>query len=269
MLTYLRRLVAQTFYQAESDSIQVTGNSRSPDLKLLFICTYTALGLTFIHYFMDVSFTLGFLKSVRATDLASRFETGMYRSGHAQLWRLAWWAFLIISVYAVIPMLVTCYVFQEKLSNYGLKFRGAFKDIRLYFAMLGVMIPLVLYFSTTKSFQARYPFYDLKPGEPLFPDFIIWELLYFLQFFSLEFFFRGFMLHGMKNRFGFYSVFIMTIPYCMIHFGKPFPETLAAIIAGVVLGILSLKSRSIWLGVLIHYSVALTMDLCALWHKTR
>ena len=75
------------------------------------------------------------------------------------------------------------------------------------------------------------------------------------------------MLHGNKKRFGFYSILVMTIPYCMIHFGKPLPETLAAIIAGVVLGVLSLKSNSIWLGVAIHFSVAITMDFCSLWQS--
>ena len=59
----------------------------------------------------------------------------------------------------------------------------------------------------------------------------------------------------------------MTIPYCMIHFGKPMPEAIAAILAGIILGTLSLKSKNIWLGVLIHCSVALTMDLCSLWQK--
>jgi hypothetical protein len=53
----------------------------------------------------------------------------------------------------------------------------------------------------------------------------------------------------------------------MIHFGKPFGETIAAIIAGIVLCTLSLKSRSIVLGVLIHYTVAITMDLFALWRE--
>jgi membrane protease YdiL (CAAX protease family) len=95
----------------------------------------------------------------------------------------------------------------------------------------------------------------------------MWEALYLLQFISLEFFFRGFMVHGMKHRFGIYSVLVMTIPYCMIHFGKPLPETIAAIVAGIVLGTLSLKSRSILLGVCIHYSVGLMMDLAALWQK--
>jgi membrane protease YdiL (CAAX protease family) len=75
------------------------------------------------------------------------------------------------------------------------------------------------------------------------------------------------MVHGLKKRFGFYSIIIMTIPYCMIHFGKPMPETIAAIFAGLILGTFSMKSNSIWLGIAIHYSVAITMDLSALWQK--
>ena len=129
------------------------------------------------------------------------------------------------------------------------------------------MIPLVLYFSCTPSFQARYPFLKIPAGGHLYPDLWKWELLYCLQFFALEFFFRGFILFGLRPRFGFYSVFIMTIPYCMIHFGKPLPETLAAIIAGIVLGCLSLKNKSVLMGFLIHISVGLSMDLASLWQK--
>jgi hypothetical protein len=46
-------------------------------------------------------------------------------------------------------------------------------------------------------------------------------------------------------------------------------ETLVAIIAGVVLGALSLKNRSVWLGAAIHVAVALSMDTLALWHAGR
>ena len=75
------------------------------------------------------------------------------------------------------------------------------------------------------------------------------------------------MVHSLKKQFGFYSVFIMMIPYCMIHFVKPFPETVGAIFAGIILGALSLKSNSIWLGVLLHFSVALSMDITSLMHQ--
>ena len=49
-----------------------------------------------------------------------------------------------------------------------------------------------------------------------------------MQFWSLEAFFRGFFIFGLRRRFGYYSVIIMTIPYCMIHFNKPITETLGA-----------------------------------------
>ena len=58
-----------------------------------------------------------------------------------------------------------------------------------------------------------------------------------------------------------------SVPYCMIHYGKPMPETFSAIGAGIVLGLMSLKTRSIWLGAVLHVAVALSMDLLALWHK--
>ena len=121
--------------------------------------------------------------------------------------------------------------------------------------------------SKTQSFQLRYPFYNLQEGEKLFPSFWIWQTLYFIQFIGVEFFFRGFLLHGTKHRFGFYSIFFMVVPYCMIHFGKPMAETISAIVAGIALGILSLKSKSIVPGILIHYSVAIIMDFLALYHK--
>ena len=133
--------------------------------------------------------------------------------------------------------------------------------------MLAIMFPLIIYFSGTKGFLATYPFYKPGEDESLYPNFIIWESFYFLQFVALEFFFRGFILHGTKERFGFYAIFVMMIPYCMIHFDKPMMETLAAIIAGIVLGIMSLRSKSIWMGVFIHCCVALTMDLCVLYRK--
>jgi len=41
-----------------------------------------------------------------------------------------------------------------------------------------------------------------------------------------------------------------------------------SIFAGIVLGTLAMATRSIWCGVLIHVSVAWTMDCLALMHTT-
>ncbi len=64
----------------------------------------------------------------------------------------------------------------------------------------------------------------------------VWWALYFLQFCALEFFFRGFLLHGIAPRLGWASIFAMALPYNMLHYGKPMPEALAAIVGGIALG---------------------------------
>jgi membrane protease YdiL (CAAX protease family) len=56
----------------------------------------------------------------------------------------------------------------------------------------------------------------------------------------------------------------MCVPYLMIHFPKPWPEAAGAILFGLFLGILALRSRTIWGGVAVHMTVAASMDFAAL-----
>jgi membrane protease YdiL (CAAX protease family) len=53
----------------------------------------------------------------------------------------------------------------------------------------------------------------------------------------------------------------------MIHFSKPLPECIGSIFAGFILGWLSYKSKSIWGGVFLHVSVAISMDLLSALHQ--
>ena len=50
----------------------------------------------------------------------------------------------------------------------------------------------------------------------------------------------------------------------MIHYGKPYLETSGALVAGVALGSLAMRTRSIYSGFLVHVTVALAMDLVTL-----
>ncbi|MEI6123339.1 MAG: CPBP family intramembrane glutamic endopeptidase [Bacteroidota bacterium] len=210
---------------------------------------------------------LEFLKKHGFAALSDKISFYIKSQVNNQLFSLAYWVFIILIFYIGLPLLLIKFVFKEKLSNYGFAVGNLFKDYKIYLLFFGFMVPIIIFFSTTDSFQSRYPFYRLSGNETLWPNFWTWQILYFFQFIAVEFFFRGFLVHGLKKQFGYYSILIMTIPYCMIHFGKPFPETIAAIIAGIVLGTLSLKSRTILMGVAIHYTVALSMDLSALWQK--
>jgi membrane protease YdiL (CAAX protease family) len=251
-------IFVETFYKTEQEK----ESSLKFDKKLLVLFLTTAFSLIFIQYIGD----LNFIKSLNNSFLNNSINSIRAIFPNERLFELVYWVSIIIVCYFIIPIIIIKNVFKENLSNFGLSTKGIFKSYQIYILFFVLMIPLVLLVSTTVSFQHKYPFYQ-PLNESIFPNFIIWQCFYFLQFFALEFFFRGFMVHGLKKQFGYYSIFIMMIPYVMIHFQKPMPETIGAIIAGIVLGSLSLKSRSIWLGVAIHYSVAITMDIAALWQK--
>jgi membrane protease YdiL (CAAX protease family) len=72
------------------------------------------------------------------------------------------------------------------------------------------------------------------------------------------------MLNALRPAMGVNSIFVMCVPYTMIHFQKLPLEATGAIFFGLFLGILALRSRSIWGGVLVHAGVAVSMDVAAL-----
>jgi membrane protease YdiL (CAAX protease family) len=229
---------------------------------LLTVC----LCLTMLEYMCDRQWMGQVLAQFGGPGWARAFGACCVQPANP-LGRNVYWVLVNLACYLLLPLAVIRFVLRRPLADFGVRTQGALQAYPVYLLMLAVMLPLVWYASATGGFLARYPFLRLPAGTALWPIFLWWELLYCAQFFALEFFFRGFMLHGLAPRFGQMSVVVMTLPYCALHFGKPLPETLAAIIAGLVLGTLSLKSRSILLGALIHCSVALSMDGAALWRK--
>lgn len=147
----------------------------------------------------------------------------------------------------------------------GLSTRHCGPHWRVYWLLVVIMAPVLWLASAAPSFHNFYPMY--KPVDV--QHWLMYEAVYLVQFVCVEFFFRGFALFRLESRFGMHAVTLMVIPYALIHIYKPFPEALGAIVAGMVLGTLAIKSRSIWPGVLVHCSVALMMDVFALIHSGR
>lgn len=177
-----------------------------------------------------------------------------------------YWAISSVVFYLALPVIVILFYFKEDLSDYGWKRQNFFGYYKIYLIALLIILPLVFLASFSSSFRETYPFY-VPARDELFPKYFAWEFFYLIQFFALEFFFRGFMVHGLKKELGVLSVFIMTVPYCMIHFEKPLPECIGSIFAGIFLGLMSYKTQSVWMGSLMHAAVALAMNWLGLWHR--
>lgn len=139
----------------------------------------------------------------------------------------------------------------------------------IYLALFLGVLPFVAMVADSPAFLAKYPLSrDMVAADGAIPlgHFIAFEAFYLLIFLSGESFWRGFITFGLEKDLGLYGLLVMLVPYVTSHFGKPFSETLGAIAAGLVLGFLALKHRSVWLGVALHYGVALSMDLFAISH---
>ena len=250
---YIGRGIAEE--ELSSQSAQAELPPERLDLKIITVLSVSALMLTLLEYYSKRHY---FVSNI-LTPGENPFSVDN------QLNQLLYWAGWCVSAYFVLPAFIVKVFFRERLRDYGLTWRGFGSHAWLYGLMFVIMVPLVFIVSLDESFLMTYPFYRSAAVDPR--GYWLWMLAYAAQFFSLEFFFRGFLIHGLKRRMGVYSVMVMVVPYCMIHFGKPMLETVGAIIAGVVLGFLSLRTNSIMLGVLIHISVALTMDLVSLWRQ--
>jgi len=181
-----------------------------------------------------------------------------------ELYALGWWAFTRMGGY-VFPLLVWRLFFRkDSLLDFGLRTKGFLGHAWIYGLFVAVMIPTMQIVAKQPDFGTYYPFY--KQASRSWMDFAMWEALYIGQFFCLEIFFRGWWVRACRS-FGAAAILSMVVPYCMIHYGKPYLEACGAIVAGTVLGSLSMKTRSIYAGFLVHITVAILMDCLALDHR--
>lgn len=254
--------------EAESLAYRFSDAGRRIDWKTPVVLLTAAAALTLQNYTANptqVASVVRFVvNAVSGPVAAAEVETTLREWGGHQIIRLVWWAGVSVLTYAFLPFLVLKLAFRAKLTDYGLKVRGVLRAWPLYVLFVAVMAPIVWVCSSEDRFQQTYPFVRFGSPEEVRENLWKWELPYAAQFVALEFFFRGFIIHGTKHRFGVYSVFVSTVPYVLIHFGKPMPEAVASIVAGVVLGYMSLATRSVWLGAALHIGVAWSMDAACL-----
>lgn len=191
-------------------------------------------------------------------DLWSSYRHSEYR----QLYGYLWWGGINLLGFIVLPMLMIRFWLKESLKDYGWQWGSTHKH---WFAYLLLTVPIICFAviaSFGDDFSRHYPFYH-QANRSWF-DLLSWEVIYIAQFVAIEFFFRGYLVNGLRRKFGSLSIAVMCLPYLMIHFPKLYPEAFGAILFGFYLGMLALKSRSIWGGVFVHVAIALTMDIAAL-----
>jgi len=175
------------------------------------------------------------------------------------LYEYLYWFITDFFTFFIVAILIIKFVLKEDVKNYGLQI-GDYKTgflISLVFFL--VMLPVIWFISATPAFSGKYP--HLLSTRSSWDKFFIYESGMLLYMISWEFIWRGFMLFGLKEKFGYYSVLIQMIPFVILHNGKPAPETFGAIAGGIALGILAFRTNSIYYCVIAHMGVMFTIDI--------
>lgn len=175
-----------------------------------------------------------------------------------------------IAYWPLLALIITTLLFIIwKLSGnypgfYGLTTKGF--NWKPYFMMLLIMLPLLALASTQADFLQTYPKMKTVEGfanQTPAPWFyiLLYQLSYGSDFFTIELFFRGFLMLGFIQLAGKDAILPMACFYCTIHFGKPLGECISSFFGGALLGIVVYNTGSIFGGLVVHLGIAWLMEI--------
>jgi membrane protease YdiL (CAAX protease family) len=146
--------------------------------------------------------------------------------------------------YFTLPVLSIVVILRRNPLDFGLR-PGNYRVWSVHVAVACVVTIALLFVSARFSSVDR--FYDA--GGLTLPRYAVsWAALLF----SLEFLYRGFLIFGLRERFGEGAVLIQMIPFTLLHIGKPEIETVGCILSGTYFGYVAYRTNSIWPAFLIH-----------------
>ncbi len=168
-------------------------------------------------------------------------------------------------LFGIIPALTIKLGFKESLSNYGLRLG----DWKFGLKSTSVLFPLILFAmllpsAFTPEMRDFYPFdRSITSLSPEWLQMELWRGV--LYYFAWEFFFRGFMLFGMRKYVGdWMAICIQVIPQCLWHIGMPTGEIFSSVAGGILFGYMALRTGSIIWPFLLHYLIGIGMDFLIL-----
>lgn len=168
-----------------------------------------------------------------------------------------------IYFFAIVGILPALYARASgvRLSELGLGAGDARFGAKLVLLIPIMVLPTTYIASGMTDVRGEYPMCQMLYTHR---DLVIWyELAYVAVFYTAwEFYFRGFLLFGLKNELGATNaVLIQTMASSLLHIGKPEGEILGSIPIGLLFGWFALRTRSIWYGWAVHASIGVLTDL--------
>ncbi len=114
--------------------------------------------------------------------------------------------------------------------------------------------------SRNPAYRAFYPQY--APAGESVGAFLVFQLSVGLYMFAWEFFCRGFLMFGLKPRFGRSAILVQLVLFTLLHRGKP--EYLLSMLGGLGMGIFAYQAGTFFPVFLLHWVVSILLDIFCL-----
>jgi membrane protease YdiL (CAAX protease family) len=165
----------------------------------------------------------------------------------------------------VVPVLLLRRRPRRSLAELGLGWGGSPRAAVLtVLAAAFVVVPMAWLAAGMPAVRETYPLFRALFQQPALV--LPYEAAYVLLFYvAWEAFFRGYLLFTLEAEYGAAAaILIQTMASCLVHIGHPESEILGAIPAGIVFGMIALRTRSIWPTFLLHATLGVLTDLFVL-----
>ncbi len=165
-------------------------------------------------------------------------------------------------LFGALPLIIIVRVFGDSPREYGVQAGDWRFGLRATAVLLPVIAAALLYpASLNPEMRQAFPFAPEAGNSPS-AFFMLQAPRGILFYTAWEFFFRGFILFGMRRYVGdWIAICIQTIPQCLWHIGMPSGELLSSIAGGILFGVIALRTRSILWPMLLHFGMGVIMDL--------
>jgi len=228
-------------------------------IKLEFTSLVSAVKtLSFKESFIFIS--VAFITFISMQYASPNFFRRVFDTSDDKFFSTIYWFSADGFLMFVVPLILIPLIIKQKPSDFGFKIGDWKFGLTSAAVFVAIMLPVLWIASGSESFAKTYP-----QGGPFVRENISVLLYYelFVGFYMLawEFFWRGYMMFGLKNKFGYYAIFIQMLPFFILHRGKPDIETFASIFAGLILGIQAWRANSFIYCFIVHWCVMIFVDV--------
>jgi len=275
VLLLLGTLIYFNYWHALEKRFAAGGKSKLAQFTGYYFLYLAPFGFAFLiqpFFFKDCSYFKSgwfwFILLIAPALFSFRINFDYHEGIIARTWAGNEWQFRLRSINWVvrvfvllIPVFITWWIKDR--GNQPFYGTAALQNIKPYLFMLLIMLPLIVLASTQDDFLHTYPkakfLIAMDPPMPWW-KILIYELCYGFDFISIEFFFRGFLILSLLSICGMHCIIPVACFYCAIHLGKPMGEAISSIFGGLLLGIVSYHTKSIWGGLIVHLGIAWMME---------